>query len=55
MEPPLQIIRKYRSLAPEGKLLLMLGCKRMNINLPNLCRDTYLFDVCQQSITGINI
>ena len=38
MELPLQIIRKYRGLAPEGKLLLMLGCKRMNINLQKIAR-----------------
>ncbi len=36
LELPRQIIGKYRSLAPEGKLLLMLSCKRMNINLQKI-------------------
>lgn len=36
LELPLQIIEKYKSLAPEGKLLLMLSCKRMNINLQKI-------------------
>lgn len=36
LELPRQIIAKYRSLAPEGKLLLMLSCKRMNINLQKI-------------------
>ncbi|KAA6326582.1 Tyrosine recombinase XerC [termite gut metagenome] len=36
MELPIQILQKYRSLAPEGRLLLMLSCKRMNINLQKI-------------------
>ena len=36
LELPQQIIEKYRDLAPEGKLLLMLSCKRMNINLQKI-------------------
>ena len=36
LELPRQIIEKYRGLAPEGKLLLMLSCKRMNINLQKI-------------------
>ena len=36
LELPLQVIEKYRGLAPEGKLLLMLSCKRMNINLQKI-------------------
>ena len=36
LELPRQIIGKYRSLAPGGKLLLMLSCKRMNINLQKI-------------------
>lgn len=36
MDLPLQIIRKYRGLDPDGRLLLMLSCKRMNINLQKI-------------------
>lgn len=33
---PLQIIKKYRGLAPEGKLLLMLSCGKLNVNLKKI-------------------
>ncbi|UVV55281.1 tyrosine-type recombinase/integrase [Bacteroides fragilis] len=33
MEIPLQIIEKYKGLAPDGKLLPMLSCGRLNKNL----------------------
>jgi integrase len=33
---PLQIIKKYRGLAPQGKLLLMLSCGKMNLNLKKI-------------------
>lgn len=36
LELPMRIIEKYRNVAPEGKLLLMLSCKRMNINLQKI-------------------
>lgn len=33
MEIPLQIIEKYKGLAPDSKLLPMLSCGRLNKNL----------------------
>ncbi len=33
---PLQIIKKYRNLVPEGKLLLMLSCGKLNVNLKKI-------------------
>ena len=33
MELPLQIIEKYKGLAPNGKLLPMLSCGKLNTNL----------------------
>lgn len=38
LELPIQIIEKYRDIAPEGKLLLMLSCKRLNINLQKIAK-----------------
>lgn len=34
----LQIIKKYRGLAPQGKLLLMLSCGKMNVNLKKIAK-----------------
>lgn len=36
LELPLAIIEKYRGLAPEGRLLLMLSCGRLNKNLKKI-------------------
>lgn len=36
LELPLQIIEKYRGLAKDGKLLLMLSCGRLNKNLKKI-------------------
>lgn len=36
LDLPLQIIEKYRGLAKDGKLLLMLSCGRMNKNLKKI-------------------
>lgn len=60
MEIPLQIIEKYKGLAPDGKLLPMLSCGRLNKNLKviaRLCgikrklifhagRHTYASEIC---------
>lgn len=60
MEIPLQIIEKYKGLAPSGKLLPMLSCGRLNKNLKviaRLCgikrklifhagRHTYASEIC---------
>lgn len=35
---PLQIIKKYRGLAPEGKLLLMLSCGKLNLHLKKIAK-----------------
>lgn len=36
MELPLQVIEKYRPVTKDGKLLLMLSCGKMNINLKKI-------------------
>lgn len=60
MEIPLQIIEKYKELAPDGKLLPILSCGRLNKNLKviaQLCgikrklifhagRHTYASEIC---------
>lgn len=60
MEIPLQIIEKYKGLAPDGKLLPILSCGRLNKNLKviaQLCgikhklifhagRHTYASEIC---------
>jgi integrase len=38
LELPLQIIEKYKGLTKDGKLLLMLSCGRLNINLKKIAK-----------------